>query len=508
MPATARHDSRPAAADLPIAILGAGFGGIGTAIRLKQSGIDSFTMFERAGEIGGTWRDNTYPGAACDVPSHVYSLSFEPSPDWTRAFAPSGEIQAYLLRLVEKWGLREHLRLQREIVGARFDEQDGTWTISTRRREADGTITGAPEEFRARAVICAVGGLVDPAWPEIEGIESFAGEAMHTARWNHAYDLTGKRVGVIGTGASAVQVVPSIAPQVAKLHVFQRTPAWVMPKRDAVYDEGTRRWYAEHPLALRASRFAKYWLSEVFGPMVFLDAPRLSAVAERMSLRHLHAQVRDPVLREKLTPHFQFGCKRILISDDYWASFERPNVELVTEPIARIRPEGIETKDGRVRALDCIVYATGFSLGITASPFPVTGRGGRTLSDAWKDGAVAYQGMSVSGFPNWWILMGPNTGPGHTSVLVFTEAQIEHALQAIQALRREGLRFLDVRQAVQDRYNVMIQRRMKRMVWSSGCHSWYLSPDGSNHSLYPGFAAEYAARARRFKPSDYEIGRG
>jgi cation diffusion facilitator CzcD-associated flavoprotein CzcO len=312
---------------------------------------------------------------------------------------------------------------------------------------------------------------------------------------------------VIGTGASAVQVVPSIAPEVAKLHVFQRTPAWVMPKHDKVYGESERRWYARHPLALRASRLAKYWLSELFGPMVFLDAPRLSALAEGLSLKHLHAQVRDPGLREKLTPRFQFGCKRILISDDYWKTFERENVELVTEPIARIVPEGVETKDGRVRELDAIVYATGFSLGITSSPFPVTGRGGRSLSDVWKDGAVAYQGMSVSGFPNWWILMGPNTGPGHTSVLVFTEAQIEHALQAVQALRRERLRFLDVRQDVQDAYNARIQRRMKHMVWSSGCHSWYLSPDGSNHSLYPGFAAEYAARARRFKPSEYEIGR-
>ena len=481
---------------LPIAIIGAGFAGIGTAIRLKQSGIESFTIFERAGEIGGTWRDNTYPGAACDVPSHVYSLSFEPNPDWTHKFSPSAEIQAYLLRLVEKWQLRSRLRLRTEIVDARFDEARGTWTLTT--------ATG--ETHEARVIVAGVGGLVDPAVPDIKGLHSFTGEIFHTARWNHDYDLTGRSVAVIGTGASAVQVVPSIAPQVAKLSVFQRTPAWVVPKMDKRYSERERRFYARHPLVLRAKRFAMYALSEIFGPMVFLDSKRLSALGEGISMRHLHAQVRDPELRRKLTPHFQFGCKRVLVSDDYWASFERENVELVTEPIAEVRREGIETKDGRLHEVDALVLATGFALGLATAPFAVTGRGGRTLDDAWRGGAVAYKGMTVSGFPNWFTLMGPNTGPGHTSVLVFTEAQIEHALQAIRKIRDEDLRFVDVRQEVQDRYNAGIQARMPRMVWHT-CQSWYLSPDGSNHALYPGFAAEYALRARRFRTRDYEIAR-
>jgi cation diffusion facilitator CzcD-associated flavoprotein CzcO len=330
---------------------------------------------------------------------------------------------------------------------------------------------------------------------------------MHTARWDHDYELAGKRVGVIGTGASAVQVVPAIAREVAKLTVFQRTPAWVMPKRDRVYSPARKAFYARHPAALRASRLAKYWLSEAFGPMVFLDAPRLSAIAELGSRKHLERSVRDPALRAKLTPDFQFGCKRVLISDDYWSSFERDNVELVTEPIEEIRREGIETRDGRLHELDAIVFATGFALNIASAPFAVIGRGGRSLDEAWRDGAVAYKGLAVSGFPNWFTLMGPNTGPGHTSVLVYTEAQIAHALQAIQRLRDDPLRFVDVRQEVQDRYNAGLQRRMKRMVWSSGCHSWYLSPDGSNHALFPGFAAEYVARARRFRPADYEIAR-
>jgi cation diffusion facilitator CzcD-associated flavoprotein CzcO len=484
-------------ADLPIAILGAGFAGIGTAIRLKQRGIHSFTIYERASEIGGTWRDNTYPGAACDVPSHAYSLSFEQNPGWTRRYSPSSEIQAYLLGLVEKWKLREHLRLGVEIVEARFDENAGVWSLGT---DAGETVT-------ARVVVSCVGGLVDPALPDIKGLASFAGETFHTARWNHGYELTGKRVGVIGTGASAVQVVPSIAPQVERLAVFQRTPAWVIPKHDARYSPRARDRFARHPALLRASRFVQYALSEVMGPMIFLDAPRLSAVGERMSLRHLHAQVRDPALREKLTPHFQFGCKRILVSDDYWASFERPNVDLVTDPIEEIRPEGIQTRDGTVHELDAIVLATGFALGLASAPFPITGRAGRSLDDVWKDGAVAYKGMTVAGFPNWFICMGPNTGPGHTSVLVFTEAQIEHVLGAVDAIRTRSLKWVDVRPSVQDSYNAKIQGRMKHMVWGSGCHSWYLSKDGSNHSLYPGFAFEYAWRARRFRDAEYEIAR-
>jgi cation diffusion facilitator CzcD-associated flavoprotein CzcO len=482
-------------ASFPIAILGAGFAGIGTAIRLKQAGIESFTMFERAAEIGGTWRDNTYPGAACDVPSHAYSLSFEQNPRWSHRYSPSGEIQAYLLGLVEKWKLREHLRLRTEIVGARFDEAAGTWTLTT----------SAGDTFTARVVVSGVGGLVDPAYPDIKGMQSFGGEVMHTARWNHDYELTGKRVGVIGTGASAVQVVPSIAPQVAHLDVFQRTPAWVVPKMDRRYSERAKRAYERFPFLLRASRFLQYAASELFGPMIFLDAPRLSAIGERLSTRHLHAQVKDPALREKLLPHFQFGCKRILVSDDYWASFERENVALVTEPIEQIVPDGIETKDGVLHELDAIVYATGFALGLASAPFPVVGRSGRSLDEAWKDGAVAYKGMTVAGFPNWFILMGPNTGPGHTSVLVYTEAQIAHTLEAIRLLRHEGWKYVDVKRDVQDRYNHGIQGRMKHMVWGTGCHPWYLSRDGSNHSLYPGFAGEYVLRAKHFKRSDYEI---
>ncbi|HZO10337.1 MAG TPA: NAD(P)/FAD-dependent oxidoreductase [Myxococcota bacterium] len=475
--------------------MGAGFAGIGAGIALLRAGIASFAIFERADEVGGTWRDNTYPGAACDVPSHVYSYSFEPNPGWTRVYAESPEIQAYLLRVVEKWRLRPFLRLGSEIVEAAFDEASGTWTLATR----------AGVRVRARAVVSGVGGLVEPRWPEIPGLERFAGARMHTARWDHSVDLAGRRVAVIGTGASAVQVVPALAPKVGRLAVFQRTPAWVMPKRDRAYSGRARRFFARHPAALRASRWLRYWQSEALGPLIFLDAPLLKAFPEHESLRHLRRSVPDPALREKLTPRFQFGCKRVLISDDFWSSFARPNVELVTDAIAEVVPEGVRTRDGAVRAQDALVCATGFDVNFARAPFHVVGRGGQSLDEAWRGGAVAYKGLAVHGFPNWFILMGPNTGPGHTSVLVYTEAQISHAIGAIRSLLRDGVRWLQVRREVQERYDAGLQRRMPHMVWSSGCSSWYLSPDRRNRSLYPGFAAEYALRTRRFDPADYEV---
>jgi cation diffusion facilitator CzcD-associated flavoprotein CzcO len=482
--------------EFPIAIIGAGFAGIGAAVRLKKAGIHSFTIFERADDIGGTWRDNTYPGAACDVPSHVYSLSFEPNPRWSRRYSPSEEIWRYLRGVVEKWKLGEHLRTDTEIGEARFEEASGVWTLVSERAES----------FSARVVISCVGGLVDPKLPDIKGLASYRGELFHTARWNQDYDLVGRRVAVIGTGASAVQVVPAIAPVVEQLHVFQRTPGWVMPKDDAAYSERAKQIFERYPVALWLSRFAKYALSELRGPMVILDSERLSKPLQKRSLGHLATQVHDPALRAKLTPDYQLGCKRVLISDDYWATFERPNVELVTDPIEEITSTGLVTRDGTERRVDAIVLATGFEVGLASAPFAIVGRGGQTLAAAWAHGAVAYQGMTVSGFPNWFILMGPNTGPGHTSVLVYTEAQIRHVLGAIELMRERRVKLVDVRQVVQNRYNQRLQRRMPHMVWSSGCNSWYLSGDGQNRTLFPGLAAEYALRARRFRRRDYEIG--
>jgi len=486
---------RPESTDFPIAIIGAGFAGIGAAIRLKQEGIESFTMFERAAEVGGTWRDNTYPGCACDVESHVYSLSFEQNPSWSKRYSTWEEIQQYLIGLVDKWGLDAHLRRNTEIVSAEFDEEAGVWNLTT----------DSGDTFTARVVLAGVGGLVDPSYPNIEGMNDFEGPMFHTARWNHDVELGGKSVAVVGTGASAVQVVPSIAPEVGHLTVFQRSAAWVVPKYDRTYSLATRRFLARFPLLLRILRFLKYWLSEIRGPIVFLDSKILSRIGRSISMWNLRRQVKDPALREKLTPDFQFGCKRVLVSDDYWATFERDDVDLITEPIAAIRPQGVETADGKLHPVDVIVLATGYLLGLASAPFRIVGRRGRTLEDAWANGPEAYKGMTISGFPNWFVMMGPNTGPGHTSVLVYTEAQIEHALQAIKKMMTEPIKYWDIRQEVQDRYNEGIQGRMKHMVWGSGCQSWYLSDDGRNYSLYPGFAAEYVLRARKLDPSDYEV---
>jgi cation diffusion facilitator CzcD-associated flavoprotein CzcO len=409
-------------------------------------------------------------------------------------FATSGEIQRYLLHCVEKHQLRPHLRLNTAVTEARFDETRGLWTLTT----------GTGETVTARVVLSGVGGLVDPKLPDIPGLDRFEGTLFHTARWHHDYDLTGKRVAVIGTGASAVQVVPAIAPRVATLSVFQRTAAWVVPKRDRPISARMRRLFGRSPALMRVVRLFLYFMSELMGPVIFLDSPRLSRIGERMSERHLRRSVADPALRAKLRPTFQFGCKRMLISDDYWPTFERPNVELVTEPIAEVRAHAVVTADGREHPVDAIVLATGFALSITTAPFPIHGLGGTTLAEAWRAGAVAYKGVAVSGFPNYFLMMGPNTGPGHTSVLVYTESQIRYILQAIRTLVGENLKYVNVRRDVQDAYNAALQRRMQHMVWSTGCSSWYLSPDGENHSLFPGLASEYCARMRRFKPSEYE----
>jgi len=463
-------------------------------IQLRKAGITSFTIFERADEIGGTWRDNTYPGAACDVPSHVYSYSFEQNPEWSRTFSSSAEIQQYLLRCVEKYGLRPHLRLEIAIADASFDEARGLWRLTT----------GAGDTVTARVVVSGVGGLTEPAYPDIEGLDEFRGELMHTARWNHDYDLAGKRVAVVGTGASAVQVVPSIAPEVGKLTVVQRTPAWVVPKRDRKISERMKRVFRRWPLAMKLLRSMLFWLSELMGPVLILDSPRLSRIGERASEKHLDACISDPALREKLRPDFQFGCKRMLVSDDFWPTLERDNVELVTEAVTALRADAVVTADGREHPVDAIVFATGFEVGISSAPFRVRGLGGKSLDEAWSDGAVAYKGVAVSGFPNWFIIMGPNTGPGHTSVLIYTEAQIAYIVQGIKRLMSDGIKYLHVKQDVQDSYNDRLQRRMKHTVWTSGCKSWYLSDDGKNRTLYPGFATEYCARIRRFKAAEYE----
>lgn len=494
-----RKQTKPVAVapriDHQVIIIGAGFSGLNMAIRLKEAGITDFVVLERAEDVGGTWRDNSYPGCACDVPSVAYSYSFEQVPDWSRSFAGSAEIQRYIHHCVAKFGLSPWLRFGKAVSKAVFDGKAGVWTLTT----ADG------EVLTARAVVSAVGGLVNPAYPDIPGLASFKGEVFHTARWNHGFDLRGKRVAVIGTGASAVQVIPSIQPEVASLTVFQRTPAWVIPKPDFRIRERTKRFFRRVPAVQHAVRNAIFVASEaIMAPLVIMDTPA-SRIFERFSLSHLKSQVRDPDLRAKLTPDFHIGCKRVLISNEYYPALSQPNVELVTDAVSKITGRGVVTRDGRKHDVDAIVMATGFKLDIANAPFEIRGLDGSTLGDRWQaPGSKAYMGMAVTGFPNWFVMLGPNTGPGHTSVLVYTEAQAGYILQAIQTLLDRNLRYLNVRKNVQDAWHEKLQKRMQYTSWTSGCRSWYLDAHGENHTLFPGLASEYVFAARRFKPEKYD----
>ncbi|KEZ76629.1 flavin-containing monooxygenase [Salinisphaera hydrothermalis] len=480
--------------DMDIAIVGAGFSGLGMAIQLKEAGVENFTLIERGDEVGGTWRDNHYPGAACDVASHLYSFSFEQNPNWSRAFGQQPEIFDYIKRVAAKYDLYRHIRFNTAIREARFDEDAGIWHATT-----DGG-----EEITARVMISAVGALSDPAYPKIEGLEHFRGKLMHTAQWDDDYDLTGKRVAVIGSGASAIQVVPEIQKQAGQMTVFQRTPSWIMPKPDRPIPEKEQSEYRESPFKLSKRRYRIYWMSELFAPFIISDRPFFKKRAAQIAKSHIRKQVADPALRETVTPDYAIGCKRILISNDWYPAIQADNAELIADGPARITEHSIITKDGREIEVDAIVCATGFKVPSRAAPFPVKGLGGNDLNAAWADGAEAYKGVTVSGFPNLFFLMGPNTGPSHTSVLAFTEMQMEYIAKAIGHMARHDLKWMTVKKSVQDRFNRGIQKRMKHTSWTSGCNSWYLTDSGKNTTLYPGFNWEYRMRLWLFRPSEYE----
>ena len=479
--------------DFPIVVVGSGFSGIAMGVQLKRAGIESFTILEKAGDVGGTWRDNTYPGAACDVPSHLYCFSFEPKPDWSRAFSPQQEIQEYLRHCVAKYGLGPHLQFHKKVTGAEFDERTGTWTV----RIENG------EPMRARALVLGNGALHVPAYPEIPGRESFEGRMFHSAEWDHAYDLRGKRVAVIGTGASSIQFVPQIAPEVEKLQVFQRTPPWIAPKPDHAFSERRKSLFRRFRPLHWLQRAWIYWTLELRGIGFVID-PRLLKLLEKLLRAHLRREVPDPELRRKLTPAYTLGCKRILLSNDYLPALQRPNVELVTAPIERITPKGIQTRDGVEHPADAIVCGTGFMVGDYLTRLRIVGRGGHTLDQAVAAREGSYLGVAVHGFPNLYLLMGPNTGLGHNSMIFMIEAQARHALQAIQAIRQKGLAFLDVRASAQARVTDHLQARMRRSVWSSGCQSWYMDEDGYNGTLWPYFTFQYWWRTRRLAQADFE----
>jgi cation diffusion facilitator CzcD-associated flavoprotein CzcO len=477
-----------------VVIVGTGFAGLGMAIRLRQEGIENFVVLEQADGVGGTWRANHYPGAACDIESYLYSFSFEPNPGWTRTFAPQREILAYLERCADKYGVRPHIRLGTAVTGATFDERTALWTVETSR--GDKLVT--------RALVSATGGLSRPAMPDIPGLGSFAGKTFHSARWDHDYPLEGKTVAVVGTGASAIQIVPAIAPKVASLQVFQRTPPWIVPKPDHDILPATQERMRRAPALQQLVRSGQYLRHEL-AALGFVVDPRLLKLASRLVLRYLGASVPEPALRERLTPRYAMGCKRILLSNDYYPALQRPNVELVTEGIREVRPGGIVTTDGREHAVDAIVLATGFHAAEAVAPFPVRGRGGRDLDTTWRDGAEAYLGTTVSGFPNLFLVVGPNTGLGHSSMVFMIESQLAYILSCLRTMRAQKLALVDVRPDAQARQNEHLHARLANTVWSSGCSSWYRTRSGKNTTLWPGFTFEYRLRTRRFDPADYEV---
>ncbi|MGZ9827582.1 flavin-containing monooxygenase [Tsukamurella ocularis] len=477
-----------------VAIIGAGFAGIGAAIRLRDKGIDDYVVFERDTRVGGTWRDNTYPGAACDIPSRLYSYSFAPNPDWSHTYSGSAEILDYIDSMVESSGVAPRIRFEHTVTGVVYDADAGEWTISFDGRE--------PE--RARAVIIASGPLANCSFPAIRGIEDYEGHKIHSARWDHDYDFAGKKVAVVGTGASAVQIVPELVKQAASVKVFQRTPGWVLPRINTETGEFTKSIYRRIPGAQQLARALWFWGHESVALGVVWNTP-LTRVVEAVSKLHLRLQVRDPWLRRQLTPDFAAGCKRLLMTSDYYPALQRDNCTLVTWPIARIAPQGIRTVEGVEHRFDCIVFATGFDVSKTGSPIPVTGLDGRVLADEWSGGAYAYRSVAVSGYPNLYVTFGPNSGPGHSSALVYMEAQIDYITDAIGQLLRNGWKALDVRADAQEEYNRDIQRRLTATTWNSGCSSWYLTDDGFNATMYPGFASQYVGQLRTVDLQDYRI---
>jgi cation diffusion facilitator CzcD-associated flavoprotein CzcO len=473
-----------------IAIAGAGFGGIGLAIALKKAGIESFTIYERAAEVGGVWRDNAYPGAACDVPSRLYSYSFEPEYPWSTAYGRGPEIKSYIERCVAKYGLAPHIRFGANIVSAAFDAAAREWRLET----AGG------ERIAADVFVSAVGLFNKPALPDIPGRESFAGPSFHSARWNHDVDLRGKTVAVIGTGASAVQFVPAIAKDVARLHLFQRTPQYVMPKivRDDDIATGSR-------LAHAWERFRLFLTFEKAGRRRGSD--RLIAESQAAFLAYLAAKVPDPDLRAKLTPAYRWGCKRVLQSNDWYDALVRDNVEVVTTPIEAIAPEGVRTTDGTLRKADVVIYGTGFTPTDYLASMRVAGTGGRMLAEAWRDGAEAYLGITVAGFPNFFIMYGPNTNTV-TSIIFMLENQARYIVSAVGRLARTG-GTMDLRPDVLRRYNDDVQRRLNRTVLvDADCASYFRTASGKVTTNWPGWLTEYWCRTRRVRPRDYEFAQG
>ena len=481
-----------------VVVVGTGFSGLGMAIQLIKDGREDFVVLEKADEVGGTWRDNTYPGCACDVQSHMYSFSFEQNPHWSRSFSPQPEILDYLRGVATKYGLYRYIRFGQEMTGARWDTDEHRWHVTT----ASG------DEFVARYLVCGVGALHIPQIPQLPGIERFKGTTFHSARWDHDYDLRGKRVAVIGTGASAIQFVPKIAEQVRELHLFQRTPPWVMPKPDRVMPEWAKRLFERVPLAQRVYRDLIYWSLELRA-VGFNGDPRIMKFAQKIAERHIEKSISDPVLRAKLTPDYVMGCKRVLISNDYYPALARDNVEVVTDGIAEVTETGIIDKAGTEREVDAIIYGTGFRVTDAFDDLDIVGAHGVNLGKQWAEqGMQTHLGITVTGYPNLFFLLGPNTGLGHNSVVFMIEQQIRYIAEAIRYVEDHGADAIEVRADTQAQFNADIQRKLAKGVWTrGGCTSWYLDSQGVNRTIWPGFTWRYWMRTRKLEPGDFRLHR-
>lgn len=478
-------------------IVGSGFAGLGAAVKLDEAGRRDFLILEKGDSLGGTWRDNVYPGCACDVESHLYSFSFFPNPEWTRTFARQPEIRAYLEATADRYRLRDRVRFGVHVTGAEWD--GGAWDVRT----SDG------ETLRARYVLFGTGALHDPAVPEIEGLDRFRGTAFHSAQWDHGHDLAGTRVAVIGTGASAIQFVPAIAPEVGRLTLFQRTAPWVLPKPDRPIPERTRRAFRRFPLLQRLQRLSLYWRHEAL-VLGFLH-PTVMKVVQRLGLAYLRTVFAgDPELRKKVTPTFTMGCKRILMSNDYYPALRRDNVAVETDRIARVTETGVVTVDGAGREteheVDTIIFGTGFKVADGLARMNVTGRDGVKLADAWAEGPEALLGTTVAGFPNLFTIVGPNTGLGHSSMVFMVESQLNYVLDAMRTVDRHGAVAIDTRSESQAEFNAEIQRRLGKAVWAKGgCASWYLDEHGRNRTLWPGYTFDFRRRTRKLDPGHHEL---
>ncbi len=479
-----------------ILIVGSGFAGLGMAIKLKAAGINDFVLLEKDSGVGGTWRVNNYPGCACDVQSHLYSFSFAPNPHWSRMFSPQPEIRGYLEACAERFGITPHIRFNTAMARGEWLEARKLWRVST----SDGRI------FEAPIFIPAIGGLSTPALPEIAGLASFKGEVFHSQQWRHDYDLKGKRVAVIGTGASAIQFVPQIQEQVAQLDLYQRTPPWIIGKPDRAILAAERSRFARIPALQKAWRAGLYGMMEARA-LAFTVNPKLMKIFQKLAVAFIHKQVKDPALRAKLTPDYTIGCKRVLISNDYYPALGKPNVEVITQGVQAVRAHSVIDAEGVERKVDAIILGTGFA---ATNPVPenlLIGRDGADLGKLWQAGPEAYKGSCINGFPNLFMIVGPNTGLGHNSMVYMIESQIAYVMDALKVMAESKLATVEVKSLDQNRYNAGLQARHKNTIWSTGgCKSWYVHPkSGKNTSLWPGFTFAFRAITRSFDLGAYNF---